>query len=332
MLIIVPHLFPAAQFLDAATQGLRLRGLETLLARGTLATGPAVGLEASLCQALGVDRQQDWPLAPITLEADGGVAADGYWLRADPVHLHVMRDRIVLANRSALRLSQEEAAALAASVGEHFGAELNPLPRHPLRWYLRLPQAPRLSTTPLSLAAGRDIDRLLPQGPDALRFRVLLNELQMLLHEHPVNQAREARGELAVNSLWLWGGGTRVSPPTKSVALYARDDVAGALAAFCSTTVLPLPPRAEDFALEAEGAVVLDDLTEAGECGDPYGWREAIRRLESDWFAPLCSALHLPGRPGLCLTDPANGKALHLNRADIWKLWRRRRSLAASLA
>src|SRR6266516_108636 len=29
----------------------------------------------------------------------------------------------------------------------------------------------------------------------------------MVLHSHAVNEAREARGEPAVNSVWFWGGG-----------------------------------------------------------------------------------------------------------------------------
>jgi hypothetical protein len=34
-------------------------------------------------------------------------------------------------------------------------------------------------------------------------MRRLQNEAQMVLHDHPVNLARAARGELTVNSLWL---------------------------------------------------------------------------------------------------------------------------------
>ena len=209
MRLLVPYLFPPARLLEAAAQDLHLPALETMLARGTMLPGPAEGVEAALCEALGIASQQDWPLAPITLAMDGGVAGDAYWLRADPVHLRVMRDRIVLTDSDALNLSLQEAAALAETVGQHFGDVLQPLPLHPARWYLQRPLPPQLTTTPRSVATGRDIDPLLPQGADAMAYRSVLNELQMLLHEHPVNQAREARGELAVNSLWLWGGGSQ---------------------------------------------------------------------------------------------------------------------------
>jgi hypothetical protein len=35
----------------------------------------------------------------------------------------------------------------------------------------------------------------------------------MLLHEHPLNQAREARGELPVNSVWISGIGRASGTP-----------------------------------------------------------------------------------------------------------------------
>jgi hypothetical protein len=165
-----------------------------------------------------------------------------------------------------------------------------------------------------------------------MRFRSQLNELQMLLHEHPVNLAREARGDLPVNSVWLWGGGTRPAVPTGRSALYARDATALALGAFCGMKTHPLPRQLEESLLDAESTVLLDDLTLAGQCGDPYGWREALRTLEANWFAPLLAAPRTRGRPDLRLADPVSGKALLLRRADSWKIWRRPRRLISMLA
>ena len=332
MLFLIPHLFPNARLLEAAAQDLRLPALQTLLARGTRQSCPAEGVEAALCETLGISRQQDWPLAPITLAADGGFAGGAYWLRADPVHLQVMRDRIVLADGSAFELTQPEADALAASIGRHFGADLSPMALHPRRWYLRLDRAPRLTTTPPSLAAGCAIDPLLPQGEDAMQFRARLNELQMLLHDHPVNQAREARGELPVNALWLWGGGYQPACLAKDVSLYARDVDVQALGAFCNAHMLPLPGQLDTRQLETEGVMLLDHLSRAGLCGDVYGWREALRALEQDWFVPLRGALRRLGPRGLRLIDPINGKALQLHASDAWKFWRRPQDLASMLA
>ena len=332
MLFLIPHLFPAKQLLKAAAPDLHLPALQTLLVRGTRQPSPAEGVEAALCEALGIARQQDWPLAPITLAADGGVAGDAYWLRADPVHLRVMRDRIVLAGSDAFSLSREEADALAAAVTRHFGADMDPQPLQPQRWYLRFPEAPRLITTPLSVAAGCDIVPLLPHGADAMRFRTQLNELQMLLHEHPVNQAREARGELPVNSLWLWGGGGQPAIRSTTVTIYARNAEAEALGDFCCARVQSPPAQLDARLLKTDGIILLDALTRPGQVGDACGWREALRELEHNWFAPLLGALRKTDPHGLHLLDPVNGKSLHLHARDAWKLWRRPHRLISMLS
>ena len=331
MIILVPHLFPAARLLEAATPGLALPALQTLLARGTRIACPDEGTEAALCSAMGIERQQDWPLAPLTAAADGG-SGTGYWLRADPVHLRVMRDRIVLADSQAFTLTQQEAAALVASIREHFGDSLSLQPLHPTRWYLHFAQPPDLRTTPLSVASGRDIQPLQPQGEDARRLRSVLNELQMLLFEHPVNQAREARGELPVNSLWLWGGGSLPAVPGDAPTLYANDATVRALAAFCGAGSFPLPLQLDAALLRPKRLVLLDALTPAGQCGDAYGWREALRALEKNGFVPLRAALRTLDATGVQLLDPVNGRGLQLQRADAWKVWRRPRPLIAMLA
>jgi hypothetical protein len=330
MLFLIPHLFPPARLLETAALDLSLPALQTLLARGAPMRCPEEGTEAALCEALGVTRQQDWPVAPMTLTADGG-AGEGYWLRADPVHLRVMRDRIVLADSSVFELSQQEADALAATISQHFGDALHPLPLHPTRWYLHVPHVPQLRTTPLSVASGRDIHPLLPQGDAAGRLRSVLNELQMLLFEHPVNQAREARGELPVNSLWLWGGGTAPAAPTAGPAVYARNETARALGAFCGSRVDPLPPQLEPAMLKTAGGGLLGGLTLARQCGGAYGWREGVRALEQNWFVPLLAALSAVDASGVQLLDPVNGRALQLQAMDAWKIWRRPRSLISML-
>jgi hypothetical protein len=47
----------------------------------------------------------------------------------------------------------------------------------------------------------------MPAGRDGARIRSLMNEIQMLLHEHPVNRRRERARQLPVNGWWLWGFG-----------------------------------------------------------------------------------------------------------------------------
>ena len=63
------------------------------------------------------------------------------------------------------------------------------------------------STQPPDAVVGHDVHDFMPSGRDGARIRSLMNEIQMLLHEHPVNLRRERARQLPVNGWWLWGFG-----------------------------------------------------------------------------------------------------------------------------
>ena len=81
-----------------------------------------------------------------------------------------------------------------------------------LRWYATHPSLRDLATASLDRVVGHAIDPWLPDRQAGRLLRRLQSEAQMLLYTHPINAAREQRGELAVNSFWLSGTG-----PTQSV-------------------------------------------------------------------------------------------------------------------
>lgn len=330
MLWLVPHLFADPRLIEVAAAGLRLPGLQTLLARAALTQETPTGTEGALCAALGIVRQQDWPLAPITLEADGGIAGTGYWLRADPAHFHIMRDRIVLG-ASPTDLTRVESDALADAISHHFDDTFTIRALHPQRWYVHTPLPPRLVTTPPSIASGCAIDGILPQGEDASIWRARLNELQMLLHTHPVNLAREARGALPINSLWLWGGGRQPVIAKGLMPVYAGDDVIRIVARHCGAPLHDVPEKLEADALCESGLLVLDTLAAPAGLGDALGWREALRTLDANWFGPLAGNLRKQRAEGLRILDPISGRGVRLHRSDAWKFWRQPRDLASGL-
>ncbi|MGH8106285.1 MAG: phosphoglycerate mutase, partial [Arenimonas sp.] len=79
---------------------------------------------------------------------------------------------------------------------------------HPARWYLALPKESKIPAfqSP-DKAIGADIFSMLPADDSAKRWRSLLNEAQITLHNHPLNAERMQKGLLPVNSLYFWGGG-----------------------------------------------------------------------------------------------------------------------------
>ncbi|MDE0455740.1 MAG: hypothetical protein OXI15_00480, partial [Chromatiales bacterium] len=202
---------------QALVAGLDLDALDRLLARAGHATkaAPAAddSLEALAFRAFGhlaPPAGADWPVAALTALVDA--CADqgcGFRLRADPVHLRADIDDLVLFDASDIDLSPDEAVALARTVNDALGPHGPRIDAaHPHRWYVA-PDAPaRIATTPLSRAAGARVSEALPRGPDAARWHRWMNEVQMALHECPVNVERERRGAVPVNSVWVWGAGS----------------------------------------------------------------------------------------------------------------------------
>lgn len=151
----------------------------------------------------------DFSEAAVLRHAEADDAGTGVWLCADPCWLVAEITGLRMMAGGAMQLSECEADDFAAVLTPMLGDAGIALQRSaPDRWYLQLPagaEAPQFS--PLRDVLGDDIERHLPDGKSGPRWRHLLNEVQMLLHQHRHNERRATRGLAPVNSLWFWGGG-----------------------------------------------------------------------------------------------------------------------------
>ena len=167
------------------------------------------------------------PAAAITREFLAGDAGDALWLSADPAWVQPDMNGVRLLACGQLQLGMDEALALAEPLRPVFdeaGMQLEV--SSPDRWHLRLPaDTPLPNFAAPEQALGEDLSQHLPQGVEGRRWRVLLNEIQVLLHQHPLNAQRQARRQTPVNSLWLWGGGRLSSPSPGNLSDVVSDDL-----------------------------------------------------------------------------------------------------------
>lgn len=325
--LVVPDLFLPQSVAAEACAGLSLPALETLLARSQVEALQVDTLEAWLGEAFGVGGTS---IASITLRSDGLEAGKDHWLRADPVHLSMRRDQLILYKD--VQLDAAEAAQFCSSLNEHFAAEsLEFIAPHPQRWYLRLREAAEVVTTPLAQAEGRHVYEHLPRGKEALRWLGLFNEIQMLMHGHEVNQEREARGVLSVGGVWLWGEGSTASELVRPCqAMFTDNDLAQAFAKAAGMSCVPPPEDAMQCAAGGDAILVWDGLQRAWQHGEQNDWREEVLRLERQYVHPLLNALR-SGRIERITLDVLHGGASRrfvLTRGAAWKLWRRPLPLA----
>jgi len=323
--LVVPALF-------ASRDVPRLPAIELLLARGRATREDAGPLEEWLADAFSIETR---PVAAGALSVHGAGREDetgrgASWMRADPVHLRVAADRPTLLPATALELLQSETAELVASLNGHFGERASFVAVRPGEWCARVAfDAGHAGVAPADLA-GQPVDSHLPRAREA----AFLTETQMVLHDHPVNRAREARGAPAVNSLWLWGAGRLPASAEGSWhSLTADEALAEGLARLAGVRCRRLPASAAEWLERApeEGRhlVVLGSLRAVLPLAGADAHAARVRELEAGWFAPLLAALRA-GRIGMVtLHVPEAGTSWETVASDLRRFWRRVRPLSA---
>ncbi|HPQ94447.1 MAG: hypothetical protein KDI44_07360 [Thiothrix sp.] len=336
--VLLPGLFDAlALWRQDFSFTARAPCLARLLGAARPVPEPA-GYETVLLNAFGLDAARfSWAMARYRL--DTGVADAPALLCADPVCLESGVDRIVL-HPEPPPLSIPETGALLTDLNRHLamdGWQLEaPVPQH---WYLRpqpdtasapLPAWPR-TVSPL-IPGSASIQPFLPGGPERW-WRRMLTELQMLLHQHPVNRVREREGLLPVNSLWLWGLNDPDYVPVRSGRLVAPppfQQVAGGgfrgriLAAMAG---IPWHESIGDGELEAlcrERADVLlicPGLLPPLWHDAPEDWQQVLQQLDAGLFRVLAQQ-HQAGFCRVILHD-GSGRAWHCGPVPFWQRWRR---------
>ena len=176
---------------------------------------------------------------------------------------------------------------------------------------------------------GKNIQPYLPQGGDSVYWRKLLNEIQMLLHTHPVNLQREAAGKLPVNSLWFWGGGQL--PDAAHVdwqCVYSNEPLACGLATLTGCRHKPLAAGfiPDAFSDCQVSLLVIDEMLPLAATDDLFGWLSQLKRLNDNWFKPLLDALDNKVLAEVTII-PANGGCYRLTRRLLKRWWRGQQEL-----
>jgi len=290
-------ILPTLPHLDSeADQTISAPALQRFLSRGQCRKPEYSSALEMLSQIFGLDlpSQSDWPAAALTAQGLALTSDNEFWLCADPVYLHADLDRLVLTDPVDLQIELAEAEQLVeylnetcADLGWRFHRVSNG------RWIVNSAKMLDVATTDLdaALAAGDRV--ILPIGADARLMQKVLTEIQMLLHDHPVNQARVHAGKLPINSLWFWGGGVlpRAVERQPDVLITGRAFCQG-LGKLANVAVESVKSFEQLSKLESASWVVVDLSAEDRlDSQAEFSPGKAIKQWERDWFAPIWQAM-----------------------------------------
>ena len=299
---------------------------------GTSKNSQSAGFIPTLFQLFGfLKYKQDYPVAAVTRLVDDDHDLEGFWMRADPVHLRPEREAVVLLDESAFDLEKHEALILAADLQQVFNSrniELEAPTNN--RWYIKLKQLPEISTTPIHEVVGNDIHNNLSIGKDKILWDQLSNEAQMSLHNCPLNSEREQRGEWPVNGVWMWGAG-ELPKSKKQIwsSVFADEVTTQGLSILTGTPYRDLPDSIEALVNQCEEQENILVVISFGLHHQQYfnyeGWQDFIGYLEEEWFAGIEKLIKENELDKLTLFT--GEKRLTVTKSSFQKFWRRRKSL-----
>ncbi len=296
--------------------------LDELLARCLTKSTAGCTLEDTLLAEFATDGFA--PIAALTHLADypGPAVAETTWIRADPVHFAVSRDNMQLFDSHVVKPTADEMLAIAETINSHFVED--GLVVHfadAARGYIEINANDIPVATPIWAMSDASVFDNLPRITTKTRtnWRARTNEIQMLLHDHPVNQAREAAGAVPINGLWLWGGGSLkdFDGGCEYDHVVARLALARGLAAVCGCPQTTLPTSMNEWlanpAANAKNTlVVLHTATREIRSQAREAWPIELASIDRDWITPAVAALDQGTLTSLTLVIPNETKTLTL--------------------
>jgi len=236
------------------------------------------------------------------------------WIAAaDPVYLEPRRDFLVL---HALRSTGVPAAEMRVLI-DHLQTTLADdkkfgFTRLGSYSYLSAKAPIATANLPTYIVDGKKPYDFLPSGNDTAEHRNLLSEIEMALHEHDVNLTREANGELPINSLWLWGGGTAPEQATRAQPPLFSDDPL--LTGYWYAAKGVAEPWLGDIAKCLDGSVAgfVAETPEFDDCQDLL--ERCLNELREALRSGRLSSLTLLFRDGV---------RAHVRRSHSLRVWRR---------
>jgi hypothetical protein len=213
-----------------------------------------------------------------------GMVNDHDWLCATPMYLQIGIEKIY-AYPLQNPLSRSDAEALIIYLNQHFSQDQIAFEYgDEQHWFISYPKSKAPVTTPVHQVMGQSIYPLLPGGDHEAFWVRFLNELQMLLHQAPVNQKREELGMEPLSTFWPWGEGELITAGSVQQVKVISDDLHGiGLSRLMDAELLTLEQlRPELFQLDGDRIIVYSDS--GSEEHDP------VEFLEASVFKPLLSA------------------------------------------
>lgn len=262
-----------------------------LLSYGKSQASVKISIDARILECLGISISPESELPVSQIRAiHHDIDAASLWC-LDPVHIQIDRDEALLLANESLMLSEQHARQLINDLNQHFEQDGLQIHYHNEHQWL-LSGVLSVNTNSLNDVLLQNISDYQPTGKDEKKWRTLINEVQMLLHLHPVNAQRERLGLLTVNSLWVWGGGELNNSDSAIDLVFADNTLVKDAAKVIGVDQKALPEHFEPNHFTNKNVLlVLMGQMDAIRQKDMFSWFEHLKQLDHDVLSPLLTLM-----------------------------------------
>ena len=200
----------------------QLPALNQLLTYASSTPNHRYEFEAILADCMGLQDRQTLPFAQAYV--DDGAHDKHHYLLCRAIHLKADMHNALVIPLQDNAANRDDTALILEDLVNFFREDCDLDYIDDDLWLMRLKQCQPADFYPHYLSViGRKANQFIEQSRQALPWYQLVNEMQMFMHQHQINQNRLSSGLLPINSLWFWGAGKLQAPSNGNIQWYCDD-------------------------------------------------------------------------------------------------------------
>ena len=235
---------------------------------------------------------QDYAVLPFAQAYVDQASPDRHkYLLFRPVHLKAdMYNAFVIPIEDS-QTNLNDIALLIKDLSDYFEVDCDIRAMAEGNWLMRLKlcDPPRHFPHYLSII-GRKANPYTEQSKHLLPWYQLVNEMQMYLHQHEINQNRLQSGLLTINSLWFWGAGSLPARSNTGISWNCDDELLTQFAQSSGIEVADISSL-ETCSFKQERVIAELSLLKAMKTESEENLQPLLQRVEERLLKPLVSAV-----------------------------------------
>ncbi len=200
-----------------------------------------------------------------------------------------------------MQLNDNEIDTTLSLINKHFANDLQIYKYTDELWLLGCNiDCEEIKSHPIIDIIGENIDDYLPQCKNYLKLHSIINEIQMLLFNHHINQQRKQDGLLEINSIWLWDND------------FSKKDFA---------IITPTLDINHYLGINHTSYFYIDNLLYSTQYRDSFAWINNLNQLDLTLFNQLLEALKVHKQINLVIPQTDKSYLITVKRSNITNLF-----------